>query len=63
MAGQKRKGLSFGTIAMLILTGLVLAGSVLLFLRWGGGRTVDFSRLGQQVSESGSTSAGDAGSP
>ena len=48
---------------MLILTGLVLAGSVLLFLRWGGGRTVDFSRLGQQVSESGSASAGDAGSP
>ena len=45
MAGKKKRKVSFGTIAILAVTLLILGGSFLVWNRLSDGRTVDLSKL------------------
>jgi len=49
MAGRKRRGTSFGTVVMLILTVVILVSSGIVLLQLGSGHSVDLSGIRAQV--------------
>ena len=49
MAGKKRRGITFGTVFMLIMTVAVLGSSAFVLLRLSSGHSVDLSQLQAQV--------------
>ena len=49
MAGKKRRGITFGTVFMLIMTAAVLGSSAFVLLRLSSGHSVDLSQLQAQV--------------
>lgn len=48
MASRKRRGVTFGTVFMLVLTAVVLLAYSLIMLRLSGDGKVDWSRLRMQ---------------
>ena len=50
MAGRKsRRGISFGTVFMLVITAAVLGSSAFVFLRLQSGQRPDLTRLSSRV--------------
>ncbi len=48
MSRGKRRGVTFGTVFMLVLTAVVLLAYAFIMIRLSGGRKVDWSRLRMQ---------------